>query len=143
MIKLVSLQTNTVSSFERNQNQTYNNSSVVPHFYSLGYRFDDHVSCNVVKAPVLSLGFSFRWPSEALKERRVKDFWHFARHHHQFAVWVPPTGKRGRGRPQLRLLDVVANDEGVSAAQIRRKLERALMDDDCSLRRNPGRLGVE
>ena len=85
----------------------------------LGFKYDAHVSYENLESFLASEGVEFEWPSITLQRRRVRDFWHFHRHHGEFNLWTPPGGKRGRGRPKTRLIDVVAKDVNKTLRELR------------------------
>ena len=54
---------------------------------------------------------NWTWPSVSLCRRRVASFGHMARHMTSILAWEPE-GSRPRGRPPLRLFEVVKADLG-------------------------------
>jgi len=92
----------------------------------VGLRYDDHVTYQELHDIVLvSTGIDFVWPSKALREARVRDFWHFARHHNFYNQWRPEGGRPRPGRPKTRLVDVVAKDMALPTKTVREMLADA------------------
>ena len=67
---------------------------------------------------IIELGkiYDFKWPSEQLKVRRDKNFWHHLRHHKELYEWQPPreVRKSRRGGKPLQLAQIIAVDLEVS-----------------------------
>ena len=59
----------------------------------LGYRFYHRISYEVINDNCKQLGIKFSWPSEMLLRKRKRDYWHFFRHHTDYAVLGVGSGK--------------------------------------------------
>ena len=62
------------------------------------YKFDDNVSYKVLTDRIKDIGIDFIWPSFALCERMKKDFWHFFRHHPDYADICNDVDKKTKSR---------------------------------------------
>lgn len=75
------------------------------------YEYKDNVSYTTLSTRCANLGIDFDWPSSLLKQRRIRGYGHFVRHHPEI-VSLKPAAKRPIGRPRLRLFEIVKKDIG-------------------------------
>ena len=84
----------------------------------LGYKYYHHISYEMIVDNCKQLGFNFKWPSEMVVERRRRDYWHFFRHHTEYALLsVEAEGRKVKSR--VRTLDqIVCAEEGIKTKDL-------------------------
>lgn len=83
----------------------------------LGYKYYDRISYQHIVDKCKEDGINFSWPSEMLTRRRRKDFWHFFRHHTDYAMLGIDPSKKVISR--VRTLDqIVCKEEGIETKDL-------------------------
>jgi hypothetical protein len=77
----------------------------------IGYEYDAHVSYEMIEERCAEAGVVLVWPSIMLSKRRSSDYWHFFRHHTEFAL----LGVDGKYKNRALTLDqVVCREEQIN-----------------------------
>jgi hypothetical protein len=83
----------------------------------LGYRYYQHISYELIEDNCKQLGIEFSWPSEMLVCRRRRDYWHFFRHHTEYAILGVKSGLKVSSR--VWTLDrIVCKEEGIKPTDL-------------------------
>jgi hypothetical protein len=77
----------------------------------LGYKFFHHKSYEDLFQECKEFGFKLNWPSAILMKKRRTDYWHFFRHHNDFAL-LGVTNERVRNR-SWTLDHIMCREEGI------------------------------
>ena len=83
----------------------------------MGYKFDNNVSYLEINTRLEEIGISFNWPSYSLSERMDKDFWHFFRHHPEYANICNEENRKSVSR-KFTLDQVICKKEGIKVTDL-------------------------